>query len=71
LDIQPGSEVAGLTDVIEEDLFAAIISGFSIKLSAIIHDAAASAGLETALSLTIFILLAILIATNYREGKGL
>jgi hypothetical protein len=57
--------VARLTDITEEDLFTAIISGVSIKLSAIIHDAAASVGLEGPLTLGVFILLAILIAANH------
>jgi hypothetical protein len=54
-----------LTDVTEEDLFTAILFGVSVRISTVIHDAAASVGLEGPLTLGVFILLAVLIATNH------
>lgn len=59
-----------MTDVTGEDVFAAVILGVSVKLSAIIHDAAASAGLDVPLTLASLILVGVLIAANYPwEGK--
>ena len=59
-----------MTDINIEDVFAAVALGVSVKLSAILHDAAVSAGLEGPLTLVVFILLTVLIATNSPGGSN-
>lgn len=59
-----------MTDINIEDVFAAVILGVSVKLSAILHDVAISAGLEGPLTLGAFILLAVLIAANNPRGSN-
>jgi len=54
-----------LTDITGEDLFAGLLLGICVKLSALTRDIAISAGLDGPLTLGAFILLAILIATNH------
>ena len=58
-----------MTDITGEDMFAAVILGASVKMSAIIHDAAASMGLETPLTLAALILAGTLVAYSFREEK--
>jgi len=53
----------------EEDLIVALVLGGTVKLSAIIHDAAASMGLETPLTLAALILAGVLVAYSFRERK--
>ena len=53
----------------EEDLFVALVLGASVRLSALLHTAAASAGLETPLTLAVLILLVVLIAANHLGRK--